>query len=397
MTIPKSVFAGIRVLDVGHIVAGPIAASMMADFGADVLKIERPGVGDPLRAQYQKDGVGMHFTVEGRNKKSITLDLKKPEGREIFLKLAAQSDVVMENFRPGVMERLGLGWEELKAVNPRLIFCRLSGYGQYGPYAHKRAYGRIGEAFGGFTFITGETDGPPLHSQMSLGDTVAGMLACQGIMMALYWRDAQGGGVGQVIDMGLYEGLYRLIEQQVIVPDQTGKPIERQGNQHRWMPYVCAYETKDGRYFSVSAATMKSALDVLRAMGLENDDRFNDLTRCRENFAAYRATATAWMASHTLEEVEAAFDKYEAPGTPVMSGADLMVHPHLLARDMVITMPDPDLGPVRMQGIVPKLSETPGHVDHVGQRIGESNDSVYAGVLGMSAEQIAKLRADGVI
>ena len=397
MTIPKSVFAGIRVLDVGHIVAGPIAASMMADFGADVLKIERPGVGDPLRAQYQKDGVGMHFTVEGRNKKSITLDLKKPEGREIFLKLAAQSDVVMENFRPGVMERLGLGWEELKAVNPRLIFCRLSGYGQYGPYAHKRAYGRIGEAFGGFTFITGETDGPPLHSQMSLGDTVAGMLACQGIMMALYWRDAQGGGVGQVIDMGLYEGLYRLIEQHIISVDQLGEIMARSGNQHAFNPFVSSYWTKDRGYFSVAAGTKESAADVMRAMGMDRDERFRDWDSCVANIAAYRAAATAWMAERTLAEVTAAFAKYDAPGQASLSGADLINDPHVLAREMVITVPDEELGPIRMQGVAPKLSQTPGHVEHAGQPMGASNDLVYGQWLGMSREEIDALRKKGIV
>ncbi len=393
----KSVFEGIRVLDVGHIVAGPIAASVLADFGADVIKIERPGEGDPLRRQYQHKGAGLHYKMEARNKKSVTLNLKTAEGRAIFLRLAKMSDVVVENFRPGVMEALGLDYEALRKVNPGIIMCRLSGFGLYGPYSKRRAYGRIGEAFGGFTYINGYADGPPMHSQMSLGDTAAGAWAAMGIMMALYWRDAQGGTRGQVIDIGLYEGLYRMIEQQIIVPDQMGYSIRRMGTAHNYTPYVCSFETKDGGHFSVSAATMKSAMDVLRAMGMDQDERFNDWDRCRENIVEYRRQCTEWMAARTLDEVDQAFQKYGAPGVRVMSGEDLMNDPHLLARDMVITVEDEELGPVRMQGIVPKLSATPGHVDHAGQKIGASNERVLGGLLGMNSRQIADLKAKGVI
>ncbi|MBM3347059.1 MAG: hypothetical protein FJY55_11280, partial [Betaproteobacteria bacterium] len=299
----RSVFEGIRVLDIGHIVAGPIAASVLADFGADVIKIERPGEGDPLRRQYVHKGAGLHYKMEARNKKSVTLDLKSGEGHAIFLRLVKTADVIVENFRPGVMEALGLDWETLKKANPRIILCRLSGFGQYGPYSKRRAYGRIGEAFGGFTYINGYADGPPMHSQMSLGDTAAGAWAAMGIMMALYWRDAQRGNKGQVIDIGLYEGLYRMIEQQIIVVDQLGKPIRRMGTAHNYTPYVCSFDTKDGGHFSVSAATMKSAMDVLRAMGMDKDDRFNDWDRCRENIDEYRRLSTEWFAARTLDEV----------------------------------------------------------------------------------------------
>ena len=395
----KSVFQGIRVLDIGHIVAGPIAASVLADFGADVIKIERPGEGDPLRRQYVHKGAGLHYKMEARNKKSVSLDLKSPQGHAIFMRLVKVSDVIVENFRPGVMEALGLDWDTLKRANPRLVLCRLSGFGQYGPYAKRRAYGRIGEAFGGFTYLNGMADGPPSHSQMSLGDTAAGMFAAMGIMMALYWRDAQRGKKGQVIDIGLYEGLYRLIEQQIIVVDQMGegKAIRRMGNAHNYTPYVCSFDTKGGGHFSVSAATMKSAMDVLRAMGMDKDDRFNDWDRCRDNIVEYRRLCTEWMAARTVDEVDAAFQKFGAPGTRVMSGADLIKDPHLLARDMVITVPDDELGPVKMQGIVPKLSATPGKVDHAGQKMGASNERILGGLLGMGKAEIAALRARGVI
>ena len=393
----SSVFEGIRVLDIGHIVAGPIAASVFADFGADVIKIEHPETGDPLRRQYANaEGIGMHWKVEGRNKRPITLDLKTPEGREIFHRLVKLSDVVIENFRPGVLERLGCGWDTLSAINPRLVLCRLSGFGQTGPYRDRRAYGRIGEAFAGFAHITGNPDGPPMHSQMSIGDTVAGMWAAMGVMMALYWRDAQGGGVGQVIDIGLYEGLFRQIEQQIISVDQLGRAMKRSGNTH-YTPYVYAYRTSDGGYFSVAAATQESAMDVLRALGLDNDPRFNEWNEAIRNVEAYREISTQWFAERTLAEVEAAFQKYDAPGSSVMSGDKLIDHPHILAREMVITVKDKELGPVRMQGIVPKLSRTPGHVECAGQPMGAANDAVYGDLLQMSADEIAALKGKRVI
>jgi crotonobetainyl-CoA:carnitine CoA-transferase CaiB-like acyl-CoA transferase len=395
--LTEGVFDGIRVLDIGHVVAGPFVASVMADFGADVIKIEPPVRGDPLRWLYPKDDVGLFYKMQARNKKSVTLDLKHPEGRAIFERLAAQSDVVVENFRPGVMERLGLGWEELSKINERLIMCRLSGFGQTGPYAGRRAYGRIGEAFAGFAHITGEPDGPPTHSQMSVGDTVAGTWAAMGVMMALYWRDARGGGLGQVVDIGLYEGLFRQIEQQVVVLDQLGKVLERSGSNHRNVPFTGLFRTRDGGHYSFSAVTERSALDALRAMDMAEDERFNSFERCMQHRDEFAAAVKAWMAARTLAEVDAAFQARGAPGTPVKSAADLIDDPHILAREMVVTVEDKELGPLRMQGIVPKLSRTPGAVRHAGQLLGESNALVYGELLGITQAQIDDLQARGVI
>lgn len=397
MNAPQQVWDGIRVLDVGHVVAGPIAGSLMADFGADVIKIERPGRGDPLRWLYEKEGVGLFYKMEARNKRCITLDLKHPAGKEVFRRLVAVSDVVVENFRPGVMERLGFGWDELRSINPRLIFCRVSGFGQTGPYAPRRAYGRIGEAFGGFAEITGVPDGPPMHSAMSLGDTLAGVWAAHGVAMALYWRDAQGGDLGQVIDVGLYEPLYRQIEQQIIVQDQLGKTLRRVGNENPGDPYVGAWPTKDGRYFSFSAATKESIDDVLRALGLYDDERFNTFQACLEHRAEFQEYVGAWMASRTAAEIDAAFGEYAAPGTPVMSAADLIEDPHIVAREMVITVDDDELGPVRMQGVVPKMSATPGHIRHAGLPTASNNQDVYGDLLGMSAVELSELSRLGVI
>jgi formyl-CoA transferase len=394
---PAQALAGVRVLDIGHVVAGPIAASLLADFGADVIKIERPGRVDPVRWLYKKDGVGLFYKMEGRNKRCITLDIKHPDGLKLFHRLVAESDVVMENFRPGVMERLGCGWDALREINPRLIFGRLSGFGQTGPYAHRRAYGRIGEAFGGFAEITGYPDGPPLHSAMSLGDTVAGVWAAYGIMMALYWRDAQGGGQGQVIDVGLYEPLYRQIEQQIIVQDQLGRTLRRIGNENPGDPYVGVWQTKEGRHYSFSAATAESIEDVLKAMDLHEDPRFNDFDTCLEHRREFQAAVGEWMSARTVAEIQEAFDRFEAPGTPVMSAAELIEDPHLLAREMVVTVDDDELGPLRMQGLVPKMSLTPGEIRHAGQAIGARNEEVYGELLGLSADDVAALRDKGVI
>ena len=395
MQASTSVFEGIRILDIGHIVAGPFSASILADFGAEVIKIEKPVAGDPLRWIYPQKGLGLWYKVGARNKQSITLDLKSPEGRALFHKLVAQSDVVIENFRPGVMERLGNSWEVLSAINPRLILCRLSGYGQTGPFRNRRAYGRVAEAFSGFVNINGDPSGPPTHPNMALGDTTAGNWAAMGIMMALYWRDARG-GTGQVIDLALYEALYRQFEPQIVLVDQLAK-VQGRGDRTGYAPYQDCLPTRDGHYYSYSAITLKSALALLEAMGMAEDQRFNSWDRCIENRVAFKQAVSEWMLARTVDEVDAAFQAVDAPGAPVMSGADLIKHPHVLARDMVLTMQDKELGPVRMQGVVPKLSASPGKVNHTGQTLGESNERIYKELLGLGDAELASLREKAVI
>lgn len=393
----RHVFEDIRVLDVGHVVAGPFVASVLADFGADVIKIEKPGVGDPLRWIYPKDGVGLFYKMQARNKKSITLNLKDPRGQRLLHRLVERSDVLVENFRPGVMERVGSGWDVLSRINPRLVMCRLSGFGQDGPYADRRSYGRVSEAFAGFAHITGEPDGPPMHSHMSVGDTVAGSWAAMGVMMALYWRDAQGGGKGQLVDMALYEGLFRQIEQQVILFDQLGRTLERTGSNHRNVPYTGLFRTRDGRYFSFSAVTGASSTAVLRAMDMAHDDRFNTFEACVRHRDMFAAAVKEWMGAREIDEVVEAFRKADAPGSPVMSAADLLSDPHVAARRNVIEVQDEELGVVRMQGVVPRLSATPGEVEHAGQPLGASNELVYGELLGIGRSELDELREDGVI
>jgi formyl-CoA transferase len=374
-----------------------MVASILGDFGADVIKIERPPEGDALRRAYSKDGVGLFWKVQARNKRSVTMDMGHPESREIFHQLVARADVVVENFRPGVMESWGHDWETLKGINPRLIYCRLSGWGQTGPYARRRAYGRIGEAFAGFANLTGDPDGPPMHSAMSLGDTAAAVWSAIGVLLALYWRDANGGGVGQVVDVGLYEGLFRQIDQQTIVHDQLSRILERVGNANPGVPYAGCYRTKDGRYFSFSAITVQSSLDILRSMGMADDERFNTWDACLANQPAFQGTVASWMAEHLLTEVADSFAVYEAPGTPVMNAGDHATDPHIRAREMIIRVQDEELGSVAMPGIVPKLTVSPGGVRHAAEKVGQSNRAVYQDMLGLPDEKLEELRELGAI
>jgi len=396
MSVESAPMEGVRVLDVGHLIAGPMTASVLGDFGADVIKIERPGIGDPLRWNYPHDGVGLFHKVQGRNKRNITLNLATERGRDIFHELVRQSDVIVENFRPGVMERLVGDWETLSALNPGLIYCRVSGWGQTGPYRHRTSFGRIAEAFSGFAAITGESDGPPMHSTMSLGDSVAAVWAANAVTMALYWRDARG-GTGQVIDLALYEPLYRQIEQQIAVMDKTGTAPHRAGNQNDGTPVMGSYPTADGEFFSFSANTMKSIRAVMKAVGLQDDSRFSDFDGCSINHAALHKHISAFFETRTAAQLQVIFDDADAPGTMVMNARDLISDPHVRAREMVVELPDDDLGTIRMQGVVPKFSKTPGVVRHAGQRMGQSNVEVYGELLGYDGSDLEALHEEGVI
>jgi crotonobetainyl-CoA:carnitine CoA-transferase CaiB-like acyl-CoA transferase len=374
-----------------------MTASLLGDFGADVIKIERPGHGDPLRWNHKHEGVGLFYKMQARNKRCVTLDLGSTEGKQLFHRLVRISDAVVENFRPGVMERLGNDWPTLQKLNNRLVYCRISGWGQTGPYATRPSLGRVAEAFSGFAELTGTHDGPPMHSTMALGDSTCAIWAAYSIMLSLYWRDAKGGGEGQLIDLGLYEPLYRQIEQQIVVADKEGTPLRRLGNLTAGSPVMGCYETADGRWFSFSANTERSIRAVMRALELDGDDRFDGYDACLKNHRELEAHARRWIRQRSAEAIVLAFDAAGAPGTPVMSASDLIEDPQVQHREMVVTVPDDDLGQVRMQGIVPKLSRTPGAITHAGQRMGQANEQVFGELLGLSSNQLADLQEKGVI
>ena len=401
-TQPKQqALEGYRVLDVGHILAGPMTSSMLADFGADVIHIESPETGDFMREVTGRAGearTSRGYDLINRNKRNITLDMRKPQGAELFHRLVAVSDVVTENFRSYVMDRWGHDWERLRRINPHLIYCRLSGFGQTGPYRHRRAYGMIGEAFSGWSWLNGYTDGPVIHSSFSLGDTMDSIWAATAIVAALYWRDAQGGGEGMLIDQGLVEPLFRELEQQIIIYDQTGVTPRRNGSRHEATPYADVCETKDGRYFSFSAFTHKAIRNLLLALGLSGDSRFNSFDACLQHREEWYQTATNWFKERTLAEAIETFEKHKAVGAPVMSGEDLCNDPHIQAREMIVSVDNPEgVEPILMQGIVPKLSESPGRIRNAAEPMGSRNEEVYCGLLGLSKQELEELREAGVI
>ncbi len=398
----RQVLEGYRILDVGHILAGPMTSSMLADFGADVIHIESPETGDFLRQVQGRAGEprpSRGYDLINRNKRNITLDMRTDKGRELFHRLVAISDVVTENFRPYVMDRWGNSTEALNRINPRLIYCRLSGLGQTGPYRHRRAYGMIGEAFSGWSWLNGYVDGPVIHSSFSLGDTNQSIWAATAILSALYWRDARGGGEGMVIDQALFEPNLRTWEQLLITYDQNGVVSNRFGSHHEASPYADVCKTKDGEYFSYSAFTYDAIDSLLLTLGLKDDPRFNELNRCMENREAFWETAGGWFKERTLAEAVELFETNGADGCAVMNSETLYHDPHIKAREMVVSVPDPEGGekPIEMQGIVPKLSETPGKMRNATEHMGSRNEEVYGGLLGLSRDEIADLMAASVI
>ncbi|MGE0683088.1 MAG: CaiB/BaiF CoA transferase family protein [Candidatus Binatia bacterium] len=393
---------GLKVVDIAVLFASPTISQNMGDFGADVIKVEHPRSGDSLRSLgAAKNGIPLWWKITNRNKKCVTLDLSKPEGQEVFKQLIADADVLTENFRPGTMEKWGLGWEVLHAINPRLVFVRVSGFGQTGPYKEKPGFGTLAEAMSGFAYITGQPDGPPTLPGTGLADAVAGQLGTWAVMFALYERDHKS-GTGQYVDLSVLEPLFTILGDQAITYDQLGKVQQRTGNR---VPSIGAprniYKTKDGRWLALSANAPAIATRVFAAIGqpdLINDPRFTDNRARIANIDEVDAIVGGWIAERTAEEALKKFDEYECACAPVYNIADIFADPHFQAREAVTTVQDPDLGPVRMQNVVPKLSRTPGKIRWPGPtRMGQHNEDIYCGKLGISRERLAELKEKGVI
>jgi crotonobetainyl-CoA:carnitine CoA-transferase CaiB-like acyl-CoA transferase len=391
---------GLRVLDAGNMIAGPLAATQMADFGADVIKIELPGVGDSMRHWApMKDGRSLWWKVIGRNKRLITLALSKTRGQALFKQLVAQSDVVIENFRPGTFERWGLGFDELKKLNPKLIMVRVSGFGQTGPYAKRGGYGTIAEAFSGIPSFTGFPDKPPTLPGFPLADSVAATFSAMATMMAIYNRD-NGDGQGQEIDVSLYEPLFRLVESQVIGFDQLGIVKGRQGNRLSEDSPRNTYRTRDGRWIGISASSQRTFERLAEAMGMPQlitDPRFVDnASRC-EHDVALDEIISAWFAERDCDDLMALFEKAEVVAGPVLDIRDIVQDPQYLARQNIVPVPDDDFGSVRMQNVVPRFLGTPGEVRHAGRALGADNAAVYTQLLGLAPAEFDALVADGII
>jgi crotonobetainyl-CoA:carnitine CoA-transferase CaiB-like acyl-CoA transferase len=391
---------GMRVLDAGNMIAGPLAATQLADFGAEVIKIELPGVGDSMRHWApMKDGRSLWWKVIGRNKRLITLALSSPRGQELFKELVCDADILIENFRPGTFEKWGLGYSELSRLNPKLVMVRVSGFGQTGPYARRGGYGTIAEAFSGIPSFTGFPDRPPTLPGFPLADSVAATFSAMSAMCAIYNRD-HNDGLGQEIDVSLYEPLFRLVESQVIGFDQLGIVKQRQGNRLAEDSPRNTYRTRDGRWIGISASSQRTFERLAAAMGMSElitDPRFVDnALRCQNDVALDEALA-AWFAQRDCDDIMDLFEQSEVVAGPVLDISDIVKDPQYLARENIISVHDDDFGSVRMQGVVPRFGRTPGEVRHSGRALGADNSEVYQELLHLTPEQIEALGHEGVI
>lgn len=394
--------AGIRVLELGSLLAGPMTGRILADFGAEVIKVEAPDSPDPLRhwgVSYTDEGDGLWWPLGARNKKSITLDLRQSAGQEVFRDLVREADVVVENFRPGTLERWGLGYETLQAINPGLVLVRTSGYGQDGPYASRAGFGSIAEAMGGIRYVTGYPDRPPTRVGISLGDSLAALHASIGCLVSLVERERS--GRGQVVDTAIYESVFALMES--LVPDYlvAGRVRERSGTVLPGIAPSNTYSTSDGAFVVMGANSDNVFRRLTEALGmpeLAEDERFSTHLARGRHMQELDEIIECWTSSKTTEECLEAFDKHGVPAGRIYSAREIASDPHYLARQMILDVPHPVLGNYPMPGIVPKLSRTPGEVRWVGPMTpGEHNEEVYGELLGYSSERIEGLANEGVI
>ena len=391
--------AGVKVVELGTLIAGPFAARILAEFGAEVIKIESPDGGDPLR-KWRKlyQGTSLWWYLQSRNKKSVTVNLKHPEGVEVVRKLVAGADIVVENFRPGVLEKLGLGWEALSALNPGLVMLRLSGFGQSGPMAMQPGFGAIGESMGGLRYVTGFADRPPVKTGISIGDSIAALWGALGTLMALRHREVNG-GQGQVVDVALYEAVFAMMESLVPEFDVFGFVRERSGNIMPGITPSNTHTTRDGKHITIGAngdAIFRRLMLAIGRADLADDPTLVDNAGRDARRDELYALIDHWVASQDETEVLAALGAAEVPASRIYSAADMFADPQFLARAMLQTVKLPDGRDCRMPGIVPKLSQTPGTTDWIGPALGEHTDSVLA-ALGYDAAQITVLRDAGAI
>ena len=390
---------GIRVVEIGTLIAAPFAARLLAKFGAEVIKIEAPETGDPLR-KWRKlhEGTSLWWYLQSRNKKSICVNLKSQEGADVVKRLAADADVVIENLRPGALEKLGLGWDVLHAINPKLTMVRISGYGQTGPYRDRPGFGAIGEAMGGIRYTTGDVDGAPARVGVSLGDSLASLHGVIGALMSLL-RVKTGQGDGQVVDVSLVESVFNLMESLVPEYDLLGHVRERSGGALPGIAPSNTYRTEDGGFVVIAGNSdpiFKRLMQVIGRADLADDPALARNDGRVAQSAMLDAAITAWTSHQSIDDVLAALERAEVPSGRIYSVADIVADPHYQAREMLLKADLPGGASVKMPGIVPKLSETPGEVHWQGPTLGEHTSSVLAD-LGYEQSEIERLRREGAV
>ena len=391
--------SGLKVIELGTLIAGPFASRICAEFGADVVKVESPDGGDPLR-KWRKlyEGTSLWWFVQARNKKSLTLNLKHPDGLAILKKLLSEADILIENFRPGVLEKLGLGWDVLHALNPKLVMVRLSGFGQTGPMKDQPGFGAVGESMGGLRYITGFDDRPPVRTGISIGDSIAALWGVIGALMALRHREVNG-GQGQVVDVALYEAIFAMMESMVPEFDVFGFIRERTGNIMPGITPSSIHTSADGKHVQIGAngdAIFKRFMQAIGRNDLADDPTLasNDGRDARRD--ELYGVIDRWANSLPLEQVMQVLTAAEVPASRIYSAEDMFNDPQYLAREMFLQARLPDGKAFKMPGIVPKLSETPGSAEWVGPALGEHTDALL-GALGYDAAAIASLRQAGTV
>lgn len=390
---------GIRVLDIGNLLAGPWTGTFLADLGADVIKVEHPEIVDPVRNfGARAEGKGLYWKSAGRNKRCITLKLSTPRGREILLELVKTADVVIENYRAGTMEKWGIAFEDLEQVNPNLVMVRTSGFGQQGPYSGFPGFGTLAEAMSGFANITGENDGPPQLPQLPLADGIAALFGTIGALAGLL--NVKNGGGGQWIDNALYEGLMRLTENMAMEAWYTGVPRERLGNRIADTTPRGAYETSEpGKWVALSGSNPATARRIFEAIGradMNEDPRFMENQSRIKHADLIDEALQDWIGQHTRDEVLATFRAADAPISPIYTHAELLEDPHFVARETHVMIPDADLGEVKVQNVMPRFSKTPGEIRFAGPDHGFHNAEVF-GEIGLSASDLDELKQEGII
>jgi len=409
---PTGPLAGIKVLELGTLIAGPFCARLLGEFGADVIKIESPQAGDPIRQwRVLKDGNSLWWSVQSRNKKSITLNMKDPRAQDIARRLALDADIVIENYRPGVLEKWGLGYEQLKVINPALIMVRLSGYGQTGPMRDAPGFGAIGESMGGIRYVSGHPDRPPVRIGISIGDSIASLHGAMGALMALRHRDVTGGrwngqtgpacqaGQGQMVDVALYEAVFNMMESLVPEYDHAVVIRERTGGALPGIVPSNTYTTAEGENIVIAGngdAIFKRLMSAIGREDLANDPQLANNAGRVPHTQEIDEAIQQWCSTQTIDAALAALQAADVPVSKIYSVRDMMQDPQFLARRMFEQHLFKDGTPIKLPAVTPKLSETPGGTRWIGPELGEHTDEVLAS-LGYSAEQIAALRSQGVL
>lgn len=394
--------AGVRVLELGSLIAGPFAGRQLADFGAEVIKIESPDRPDPMRewGRARVQGHTLWWSVQSRGKKCVTLDLKSPRGRGLFLELCKEADVILENFRPGTLEKLALAPEELWKVNPGLIIARVSGYGQTGPDAQKPGYASVAEARGGLRYLNGYPDQAPPRTGISLGDSLASLYALQGILLALYWRDARG-GTGQVVDVSLVEACFSLLESAVPDYAATGVVPGPSGSGLKGIAPSNIFRSSDGKWVVIAANQDSVFVRLAAAMGrpeLASDARYSNHAARGAHQEELESLIAEWAAGFRHEELTSLLDGYSVPNSPVSSIEDIFEDPQLRARGMLVEVPDEQLGTVVQPGIIPKLTRSTGEIGWSGPLVpGSHNRDIYGGLLKLSDKELQDAKDEGAI